>query len=110
MRQNSLIRLQVIQILSFAFYFTRWPITKNKAMPPITQQSTTESGLNLVLFSIPQSLLLQIGSASILMLLTTGKMSIKALESLGQASEELFRGDRLPILPFPNETELDNYS
>ncbi|WP_414575607.1 hypothetical protein [Anabaena sp. CCY 9402-a] len=79
-------------------------------MPPITQQSTNESGLDLVLFSIPQSLLLQIGSASILMLLTTGKMSIKALESIGQASEELFRGDRLPILPFPDATELDNHS
>ncbi|MGH1392891.1 MAG: hypothetical protein ACRAVC_02480 [Trichormus sp.] len=76
-------------------------------MPPTTQQSINDSGLNLVLFSIPQSLLLQIGSASILMLLTTGQVSVKALESIGQASEELFRGDRLPILPFPNETELE---
>jgi hypothetical protein len=74
-------------------------------MPPTTQQSTDNSGLNLVLFSIPQSLLLQLGSASILLLLTTGKVSVKALESLGQASEELFRGDRLPILPFPDATD-----
>ncbi|AFY48389.1 hypothetical protein Nos7524_2550 [Nostoc sp. PCC 7524] len=74
-------------------------------MPPTTQQSTDNSGLNLVLFSIPQSLLLQLGSASILLLLTTGKVSVKALESLGQASEELFRGDRLPILPFPDVTD-----
>ncbi|HIK06495.1 MAG TPA: hypothetical protein IGS40_17550 [Trichormus sp. M33_DOE_039] len=79
-------------------------------MPPITQQSTNDAGLNLILFSIPQSLLLQIGSASILMLLTTGKVSVKALESIGQASEELFRGDRLPILPFPDETESDHHS
>lgn len=74
-------------------------------MPPTTQHSTDDSGLNLVLFSIPQSLLLQIGSASILLLLTTGKLSVKALESIGQASEEIFRGDRLPILPFPDVTE-----
>ncbi|BAB76561.1 hypothetical protein ACN23B_24390 [Anabaena sp. FACHB-709] len=77
-------------------------------MPPITQQSTPTPGLNLVLFSIPQSLLLEIGTASILLLLTTGQVTVKALESLGQASEELFRGDRLPILPFPDDDESTN--
>ncbi|ACK67433.1 hypothetical protein PCC8801_3468 [Rippkaea orientalis PCC 8801] len=33
----------------------------------------------------------------------------QGLEELGEVSEEVFRGDRLPILPFPNsleETEL----
>jgi len=75
-------------------------------MPPITQQSTPTPGLNLVLFSIPQSLLLEIGTASILLLLTTGQVTVKALESLGQASEELFRG--LPILPFPDDDESTN--
>ncbi|AUT04037.1 hypothetical protein CLI64_28685 [Nostoc sp. CENA543] len=75
-------------------------------MPPTTQQSTVaNTGLNLVLFTIPQSLLVQMGSASILMLLSAGKVSVNALESIGQASEELFRGDRLPILPFPDDTE-----
>ncbi|MBD2254904.1 hypothetical protein [Nostoc parmelioides] len=77
-------------------------------MPPITQQSTPTPGLNLVLFSIPQSLLLEIGTASILLLVTTGQVTVKALESLGQASEELFRGDRLPILPFPDDDESTN--
>jgi len=77
-------------------------------MPPITQQSTPTPGLNLVLFSIPQSLLLEIGTASILLLLTTGQVTVNALESLGQASEELFRGDRLPILPFPDDDESTN--
>ncbi|ABA21755.1 conserved hypothetical protein [Trichormus variabilis ATCC 29413] len=77
-------------------------------MPPITQQSTPTPGLNLVLFSIPQSFLLEIGTASILLLLTTGQVTVKALESLGQASEELFRGDRLPILPFPDDDESNN--
>ncbi len=27
----------------------------------------------------------------------------KGMVELGQASEEIFRGDRLPILPFPEE-------
>ena len=77
-------------------------------MSPINQQSSQNSGLNLVLFSIPQSFLLQIGTGSILLLLTTGKLQSRALESIGEASEELFRGDRLPILPFPDDSELDN--
>lgn len=76
-------------------------------MPPITQNSTPTPGLNFLLFSIPNFLLLQIGTASILMLLTTGKLTLRALESLGGASEELFRGDRLPILPFPEDDELN---
>ncbi|WP_413198836.1 hypothetical protein [Nostoc piscinale] len=79
-------------------------------MPPITSQSSPNPGLNLVLFSIPQSFILEIGTASILMLLTSEKFTLKALESIGQASEELFRGDRLPILPFPNHDELTNKS
>ncbi|QLE54184.1 hypothetical protein [Nostoc sp. TCL26-01] len=79
-------------------------------MPPITQQSNSSPGLNLGLFSIPQSLLLEIGTASILLLLTTGKTTLKALESLGQASEEVFRGDRLPILPFPENHESGSQS
>ena len=79
-------------------------------MPPTIQHSSSNPGLNLVLFSIPQSLLLQVGTGSILLLLTTGKVTLKALESLGQASEELFRGDRLPILPFPDEGDSDHKS
>jgi len=79
-------------------------------MAPITSQSSTNPGLNLVLFSIPQSFILEIGTASILLLLTTQKFTVKALESVGQASEELFRGDRLPILPFPDGDEITNKS
>ncbi|MBE9038883.1 hypothetical protein [aff. Roholtiella sp. LEGE 12411] len=76
-------------------------------MPPANQQPSFNSGLNLVLFSIPQSFLLQIGTASILLLLTTQKTTVRALEAVGEASEELFRGDRLPILNFPDDNELD---
>jgi hypothetical protein len=79
-------------------------------MALMTQKSTSTPGLNLVLFSIPQSVVLEIGTASILLLLTTGQVSVKALESLGKASEELFRGDRLPILPFPDDAALHNQS
>ncbi|MBD2245074.1 hypothetical protein [Nostoc sp. FACHB-888] len=74
-------------------------------MPPANQQPSTNPTSNLDLFSIPQSFLLQIGTASILLLLITGKTTVRALEGLGEASEELFRGDRLPILDFPEDHE-----
>ncbi|QKQ72514.1 hypothetical protein [Nostoc sp. TCL240-02] len=74
-------------------------------MPPANQEPSTNQPSNLDLFTIPQSFLLQIGTASILLLLITGKTTVRALESIGEASEELFRGDRLPILDFPEERE-----
>ncbi|MEH2308541.1 hypothetical protein [Nostoc sp.] len=74
-------------------------------MPPANQEPSTNPPSNLDLFTIPQSFLLQIGTASILLLLITGKTTVRALESIGKASEELFRGDRLPILDFPEERE-----
>ncbi|MBW4559919.1 MAG: hypothetical protein KME32_01990 [Mojavia pulchra JT2-VF2] len=77
-------------------------------MSPVTQKTSPNPELNLLLFSIPQSLLLQIGTASILMLLTAGQATVKTLEAMGQASEELFRGDRLPILDFPEDNEINN--
>jgi hypothetical protein len=85
-----------------AFRFTHLSTNQDLAMTPTSQQSSDHTGFHLPLFSIPQSCLLQIGTASILLLLTTQKATKELLESMGQASEELFRGDRLPILPFPD--------
>jgi hypothetical protein len=75
-------------------------------MPPVTQQFFSQPGLNLIASSIAPSCLLQVGTVSILMLLIAQKATNEALVSLGEASEELFRGDRLPILNFPNDHEL----
>ena len=74
-------------------------------MPATNQQPSPNSAFNFNLFSIPQSFLLQIGTASIVLLLITEKATVKALEAIGEASEELFRGDRLPNLDFPDEHE-----
>ncbi|MCC5631554.1 hypothetical protein LC613_27830 [Nostoc sphaeroides CHAB 2801] len=74
-------------------------------MPPANQQPSTNPVSNLDFFSIPQSFLLQIGTASILLLLITGKSTVRALEAIGEASEELLRGDRLPNLDFPEDSE-----
>jgi hypothetical protein len=74
-------------------------------MSRVTDRPSSDSGLNLVLFTIPQSLLLQVGTASILLLLLASKSTTENLQALGEASEELFRGDRLPILNFPEQNE-----
>lgn len=65
---------------------------------------TSEDGLNVIFFSVPQSILLQTGSAAVLMALLGGKSATEILQAIGEASEEVFRGDRLPILKFPDET------
>ncbi len=76
-------------------------------MQPATTQPSSNAGLNLVLFTIPQFFLLQAGTASILLLLIAEKATQETLQVFGQASEELFRGDRLPILNFPENNELN---
>lgn len=58
-----------------------------------------------MLFSISQEILLQLSTGPMLMALLVGKAAAETLQSIGQGSEEVFRGDRLPILKFPVETE-----
>ncbi|MDF5706358.1 MAG: hypothetical protein PUP90_01440 [Nostoc sp. S4] len=76
-------------------------------MTAANQQPSANPPSSLDFFSIPQSFLLQIGTASMVLLLITGKTTVKALEAIGEASEELFRGDRLPILDFPDDNETE---
>jgi uncharacterized protein YceK len=75
-------------------------------MPSKEVNSKSQSnGLNLGLFSIPQSVILLSGTVSVLTLVLAEKATSEALIALGQASEELFRGERLPILDFPTSTQ-----
>ncbi|MGH8000766.1 MAG: hypothetical protein ACREPR_15390 [Brasilonema sp.] len=74
-------------------------------MSSVIPDSSSDSGFNPVFFSIPQSLLLQVGTASILLLLMAEKATGETLQVVGEATEELFRGDRLPILNFPDQNE-----
>ncbi|MEB3218855.1 MAG: hypothetical protein VKN72_21820 [Nostocales cyanobacterium 94392] len=68
---------------------------------------STKAELNLGLFSIPQSVILQAGTVSVLTLVLAEKATREALIAVGQASEELFRGERLPLLDFPNSNSAD---
>jgi hypothetical protein len=70
----------------------------------LSSQNDFKSGdFNLGLFAIPQSILLQMGTASIIMLVLVQKNATETLNDIGKASEEVFRGDRLPILEFPED-------
>lgn len=71
------------------------------AMPPVQSNSSPQDGLNLGLFVIGQSMLLQMGTVSVLMMVLAQKTATETLNAIGSASEEIFRGDRLPILDFP---------
>ena len=71
-------------------------------MSLFTRNHTKYSELELPLpyFSIPQSLLLQLGTISIITLLIAEKSATAILFFLEAASEELFQGKKLPILNF----------
>ncbi len=72
-------------------------------MSPENSNDSAQTGLNLGLLTIPQSILLQMGTTSLIVLVLAQKTATETLNAIGQASEELFRGDRLPILDFPNQ-------
>jgi hypothetical protein len=46
----------------------------------------------------PAKLLLSLGTAPLLLALIGGKAIADLMKDMGQATEELFRGDRLPVL------------
>lgn len=73
-------------------------------------QKSNQDGLNLIFFSISAETLLQLGTGSMLLALVGGKAIAETLQALGQGSEEIFRGDRLPILKFPVENDVSSAS
>lgn len=70
-------------------------------MPSLSVKSPETEGVKLLFLTIPVELLLQLGTGSMLLALLGGKAVAQTLQVTGQASEEVFRGDRLPLLKFP---------
>jgi len=52
-------------------------------------------------FGVPSALLVSLCTSAFLPLLVSSKALQQSVESLSIQSEELLRGDRLPILKFP---------
>jgi hypothetical protein len=74
-------------------------------MPPINPKSTPSDRFDLGLFAIPQSIVLQAGTTSLILALIAQKAASETMATIGQASEEIFRGERLPILDFPQSPD-----
>jgi hypothetical protein len=51
-----------------------------------------------------------VGASSLVATLIVGKSLVKTIQDVGVLSEELFRGDRLPVLNFPKETDANQQS
>lgn len=64
-------------------------------------QPPSKDGLDLGLFTIANTTLLQLSTVPVLFALVTAKALAPTIGAISDASEEVFRGDRLPILPFP---------
>lgn len=60
---------------------------------PQESMSSTQSSVK-----VPTALLLSLGTIPVLALLVGGKAVLQVMREVGEASEEIFRGDRLPIL------------
>ncbi|HEY9654271.1 MAG TPA: hypothetical protein V6C50_02160 [Crinalium sp.] len=73
--------------------------SENKAL----QASDTQASANAVPF-VPPALLLSLATAPVLLAFVGGKALTKAVYELSVFSEEIFRGDRLPVLHFPSTT------
>lgn len=74
-------------------------------MPSPSKKPKATDGLNLIFFSIPQEILLQMGTVPVIMAVLAGKAFSETWKTIGEASEEVFRGERLPILEFPDQTK-----
>lgn len=72
------------------------------------QKRSETDGLNLLLFSLPVQILLQLSTGPMLIAMFGGKAFSETLQTIGEVSEELFRGDRLPVLKFPVEKESES--
>ncbi|MBD2179923.1 hypothetical protein H6S82_12100 [Planktothrix sp. FACHB-1355] len=54
---------------------------------------------------IPTEILLTLATGPLLFGMLCGKATLDSIKSLGEASEEVFRGDRLPAIPFPDSPQ-----
>ncbi len=68
-------------------------------------QPSPKDGLNLGLLTIANSTLLQLATVPVLAALVASKALTPTLNAIALASTEVFRGELLPILPFPEKNE-----
>ncbi len=67
----------------------------------LQRQDRKQQGIDLFFASLSPKVLLQISTGPVLLAMLGAKAYLELIQSLGQATEEILRGDRLPVLPFP---------
>ncbi len=74
------------------------------AVPVIVIMSTSSS-THRSIQTVPPSLLVSLAATPWLLTIVAVQATQELLEQLGLASEEIFRGDRLPVLHFPDDRD-----
>ncbi len=74
--------------------------------PQESDQSTANSQPKIP--GLSADVVLSLATLPLILGLLGAKNIYQALQSLGQASEEIFRGDRLPLLHHPESSSDDN--
>lgn len=69
------------------------------------QGKKQQQSVDLFFFSLTPKVLLQISTGPVLLAMLGIKAYSELIESVGQSTEEILRGDRLPLLPFPEQQE-----
>lgn len=70
-------------------------MNSNSINQPQTETPQTSEAI------LPGEILVSLATGPLLLGVLCGRASLKFLQALGEASEEVFRGDRLPVLQFP---------
>jgi hypothetical protein len=75
-------------------------MTQSTPEPQLDSQTSIHTQLKM-----PSDWLISLATTPVLLVLGGGKALVDTVLDLSQASEEVFRGDRLPVLKFPSEQE-----
>jgi 3-oxoacyl-ACP reductase-like protein len=70
----------------------------------IMQSNRSDSMQSQLLGVLDPEIVLGVATAPVLVAIVGGLAIAKTIQELGEMSEELFRGDRLPILEFSDRT------
>ncbi|HAZ46019.1 MAG TPA: hypothetical protein DDW76_09820 [Cyanobacteria bacterium UBA11369] len=71
-------------------------------MPSEITEPQASRSLNAPRVTIPTEILLSLATGPLLVGILAAKASLEFLQSVGSASEEVFRGASLPLLDFPD--------
>ncbi|MCT7974508.1 hypothetical protein [Laspinema olomoucense] len=77
----------------------------NSSNSPNSEPTSLNPDAKEPVVKISSELLITLLTPPFLGALLGGKAVSQMLQSMGQASEEVFRGDRLPVLNFPHSEE-----